>query len=178
MTIEAVRRASADDAPALTALEQDARRAIAEARGGAAVLAELPAHDDWAPALAEPTRQVFVATIDEVVLGYLELLLPAGPGLGGVWTVRQVYVDPGARELGLGDDLLAAAVDAARRGGGVAIDAWALPGDRETKNLFERAGITARKIVVRKRLDLPADVAVRSERGLDEGRDRSGGGGE
>jgi len=34
----------------------------------------------------------------------------------------------------------------------VIVEAEALPGDRETKNLYERAGITARNIVVSKRL--------------------------
>ncbi len=155
MTVEAVRRAGEGDAPALAALERDARESIAVARGGAAVLAETPAHGDWAPVLVDPTRQVFVATIDDVVLGYLELVLPAAGGLGGTWLVRQVYVDREARELGLGDALLDAAMCAARDGGGAEIESWALPGDRETKNLFERAGVTARKLVVSRRLGDP-----------------------
>ena len=66
--------------------------------------------------------------------------------------VEQVYVTPEAREIGFGDDLLAAAIDTARRGGAVAIEAEALPGDRETKNLYERAGVTARKLVLSKSL--------------------------
>jgi len=157
MTVEAVRRAVADDVPALAVLEREARAALVDARGGAAALAEQPAQDDWMPALLDPGRQVFVATIDDVVLGYLELALPSGDA-GGTWVVRQVYVDPGARELGLGDGLLAAAIDEARAGGGSAIESWALPGDRETKNLFERAGVTARKLVVTKRLGGPAST--------------------
>ena len=38
------------------------------------------------------------------------------------------------------------------------IEAVALPGDRETKNLFERAGLTARKITVYKSLVARDDV--------------------
>jgi ribosomal protein S18 acetylase RimI-like enzyme len=91
-----------------------------------------------------------VATIDEVVLGVLELRLPAYPG--GTGEVRQVYVVPGARELGLGDEMLAAAIEATVAAGGATIEAVALPGDRETKNLFERSGLTARLITVSKRL--------------------------
>ena len=155
MTVEAVRRAVVADVSAIAELERAARAGIADARGGAAALAETPPHDDWAAVLVDPTRHVFVATIDDVVLGYLELVLPTTGGLGGTWLVRQVYVDPGARELGLGDDLLGAAIDAARVGGGAAIESWALPGDRDTKNLFERAGVTARKLIVAKRLDGP-----------------------
>ncbi len=158
MTVEAVRRAGADDAPVLATLERDARAALVDARGGAAALAEQPAQDDWTPALADPDRRVFVATIDDVVLGYLELAAPSIGDTHGTWVVRQVYVDPGARGLGLGDDLLGAAIDAARAGGAAAIESWALPGDRDTKNLFERAGVTARKLVVSKRLGGPTSA--------------------
>jgi GNAT superfamily N-acetyltransferase len=63
-----------------------------------------------------------------------------------------VYVHPEAREVGLGDELLATAMAAARAAGCAALEGTALPGDRETKNLYERAGIVARLIVVSKRL--------------------------
>ena len=63
-----------------------------------------------------------------------------------------MYVEPEARELGFGDDLLAMATAAARDRGCVALEATALPGDRMTKNLYERAGITTRKLTVWTRL--------------------------
>ena len=66
--------------------------------------------------------------------------------------ISTVYVDPGARELGLGDALLATLLDAARDAGMHALESTALPGDRDTKNLFERAGLVARLIVVSQRL--------------------------
>ena len=146
----AVRRATAADAEALATLEYEAREAITDSRGGAALLAERPAVGEWDAALADPGRAVWVATIDEVVLGVLELRLPLHRG--GTGEVRQVYVVPGARELGLGDELLAAAIEATVGAGGATIEAVALPGDRETKNLFERSGLTARLITVSKRL--------------------------
>lgn len=142
---EAIRRATAADAPVLATLEREARAALVDARGGAALLAELPAHGDWLPALSDPARVVLVATYDDVVVGYLELVLPVG---GGAGLVRQVHVHPEARELGFGDGLLAAAIDAIRDAGGTVVESWALPGDRDTKNLFERAHVTARKIIV------------------------------
>lgn len=145
-----VRRAEAGDLAALALLEAEARAALVDARGGAALLAERTAIGDWSTALADPARVVWVATIDGVVLGYLELVLPAEPG--GIGQVRQVYVHPEARELGLGDELLDLAIGATIAAGGVAIESVALPGDRETKNLFERAGLTARLITVAKRL--------------------------
>jgi ribosomal protein S18 acetylase RimI-like enzyme len=145
-----VRRAEAGDLAALALLETEARAALVDARGGAALLAERTAIGDWSTALADPARVVWVATIDDVVLGYLELVLPAESGATG--QVRQVYVHPEARELGLGDELLDVAIGATVAAGGVAIESVALPGDRETKNLFERAGLTARLITVAKRL--------------------------
>lgn len=145
-----VRRAEPTDTAALAQLEAEAREALVAARGGAALLAERAAVGDWGAALADATRLVWVGTIDAVVLGYVELLVPAGPGGTGV--VRQVYVHPEARELGLGDELLEAAIAATVAAGGATVESVALPGDRETKNLFERAGLTARLITVAKRL--------------------------
>ena len=140
----------ADDAPALGWLEARARDALIDARGGPQLLAEQPEVGNWVPAIQEPDRLVWVAEIDQVVVGYLELVVPLP---GGVGIVRQVYVDPEARELGFGDELLSLAIAATRRAGGIAIESFALPGDRQTKNLFERAGVTARKLIVSKRVD-------------------------
>lgn len=144
-----VRSARATDAPAIAQLEAEARAALVDARGGAALLAEQPAVTDWSDVIEAPDRLVWVATIDDVVVGYLELITPPPAGTG---VVRQVYVHPDAREVGFGDFLLAEAIDAIRAAGGTAVESFALPGDRDTKNLFERAGVTARKIIVSKRL--------------------------
>lgn len=140
--IEAVRPATSADAAVLAELEADARAAMADQRGGSRRLAEEPAVGDWAALVTLPDR-VWVATIDAVVVGYLELAVR-----DDVAEVRQVWVHPEAREVGLGDGLLEAAIDGARRIGCTVLEGTALPGDRETKNLYERAGITARKIVV------------------------------
>lgn len=145
-----VRRARADDVEALGALEGEARTALVDVRGGPQLLAEQPAVVDWETVVADSASVVWVATIDDVVVGYLELRLPEQRSIG---VIRQVHVTPGARELGFGDDLLAAAIETARAAGATAIESFALPGDRETKNLFERAGVTARKLIVSKRLD-------------------------
>lgn len=143
---EAVRPATAADLTVLAELERNARAAMADQRGGTRRLAEVPPIGDWAAAVAAGDR-VWVATIDEVVVGYLEMQCDAE-----VAEVRQVWVHPEARELGLGDGLLGEAIVAARRLGCTYLEGTALPGDRETKNLYERAGITARRIVVSTRL--------------------------
>jgi ribosomal protein S18 acetylase RimI-like enzyme len=85
-----------------------------------------------------------------VLVGYLQLEHCDHEDIGNV---RQVWVEPDARELGFGDELLAAAIEHLRQHGATTIESFALPGDRDTKNLYERAGVTARKIIVSKRLD-------------------------
>jgi GNAT superfamily N-acetyltransferase len=144
---EVVRRAEPADAAQLHQLEADARHHLIDQRGGAALLAEQPPIGDWGPAIEDHTRWVGVAVLDDFVVGYIELVLR-----GDIAEVRQVYVQPEARELGFGDGMLDAARREAQRHGSSALEGFALPGDRDTKNLFERAGITARKIIVSTRL--------------------------
>jgi GNAT superfamily N-acetyltransferase len=144
---EVVRRAVATDATQLAELEAAARHHLIDQRGGAALLAEQPAVGDWASAIEDHSRWLGVAELDGFVVGYLELGFT-----GDIAFVHQVYVQPEARELGFGDGLLDAAREEALRHGCSALEGFALPGDRETKNLYERAGITARKIIVSTRL--------------------------
>jgi GNAT superfamily N-acetyltransferase len=137
-----VRRADpADDLAPLIELEQEARAALVGQRGGDRWLAEHPAVGrDWAARCL--SADVWVGVIDLVVIGYLVAEL--GDDL--VVRVDQVWVTPEARELGFGDELLATAIASARERGAVAVEGQALPGDRHTKNLYERAGIVARLI--------------------------------
>lgn len=140
-----VRPAERRDVPELIDLEASARDALVEARGGARWLDEHPSIDGgWPQLLADATRQVFVAELDSIVTGFLVLVLEPD----STARIDQVYVMPEARHVGFGDALIEAAVDAATARGCVRIEGQALPGDRETKNLYERAGITARLIVV------------------------------
>ncbi len=144
---ESVRSASIDDCGDVHLLEAEARAALVGQRGGPQFLAEQPAVGDWVALLARSDRAVLVGTLDDIVFGYLELAMRNGTAV-----VRQVYVHPGARELGLGDALLGLALDRARASGCSVLEGTALPGDRDTKNLYERAGITARKLTVSKPL--------------------------
>ena len=145
-----VRPAAASDADVLSWLESVARGLLVDARGGRQLLDEQPEVGDWAALIADPASRVWVATIDDVVVGYLELRMPDDSGCG---RVRQVFVEPDARELGFGDNMLAAAIAVIRAAGGNRVESFALPGDRDTKNLFERAAVTARKLIVSKALD-------------------------
>ena len=146
-----VRAATAGDVGPLRVLEAEARAALADTRGGSRWLEEHPLiGESWPDAVA--TRDVFVAVLDvgdglPLDVGYLVLDVD-----GPVAHVDQVYVTADARELGFGDALLEAATAAAIATGARLLEGHALPGDRETKNLYERAGITARLITVSTRL--------------------------
>lgn len=140
---QAVRAFADADATQVAVLESEARTALIEQRGGPAHLAERPAVGDWTALAQTASHHVWVATIDEVVVGYLQMLV-----VGVAAEVMQVYVHPEAREVGFGDWLLDAALQYARSQGCTVLEGTALPGDRQTKNLYERAGIKARKITV------------------------------
>lgn len=142
-----VRRATAADAAELAELEEEARRAAVDLRGGSRLLADhSPVAGEWARWLGGATHAAWIARIDSLAVGYLALQLPSQRG--GVGLVTQVFVTPGARELGLGEQLVEAALDALVEAGAGTLDALALPGDRLTKNLFERAGVVSRLIVL------------------------------
>jgi GNAT superfamily N-acetyltransferase len=149
-----VRRAEPGDVEVLSELETAARTGLVDVRGGARWLdAHSQIAPNWATAIGE--RTVFVGTISaddgsDVVVAFLVAECVADPM--PVVRVDQVYVTSDARELGFGDALLAAAIDWGRQAGAVLIEAETLPGDRDLKNLYERAGVTARLITVSKRL--------------------------
>jgi ribosomal protein S18 acetylase RimI-like enzyme len=137
-----VRTATASDVPQLAWLEREARSALRDQRGGVRWLLDHPERaEQWGSVVAK--QGTWVAHIGEVVVGYL-----VADFVGDLVRIDEVYVSPEARELGFGDELLAAAVSSARRRGSRTLDAEALPGDRNTKNLYERAGIKARLITV------------------------------
>lgn len=69
------------------------------------------------------------------------------------WMIVHVHVIEAAREAGAGDALMDALVGRLRSDGALWLGAHALPGDRETKNLFERQGMSARLIEVGRALD-------------------------
>ncbi len=135
-----VRAASASDVGQLRFLEDEARAALVDQRGGIRWLETHGARGDrW----SDHVDRVTVAHIDDVVVGYI--VVSVTPPLA---TIDEVYVTEGARELGFGDALLAAATERARELGASLLEGEALPGDRDTKNLYERAGIKARLITV------------------------------
>lgn len=94
----------------------------------------------------EGPRAIVVTIGDEIVgsAGYVDT---ADSRL-----VTHLYVVPECREVGAGDALMEWIIDDAVGVGLAAVRSAALPGDRSTKNLFERHGLIARAIQVERRL--------------------------
>lgn len=135
-----VRAATAGDVEQLAWLEREARASLVDQRGGQRWLVTHPERGaDWHRSIAE--LDVVVAHIGDVIVGYIVL-----DARSAVATVDDVFVTPQARELGFGDALLAACLDRARASGAAHFEGESLPGDRDTKNLYERAAIKARLI--------------------------------
>jgi ribosomal protein S18 acetylase RimI-like enzyme len=67
-------------------------------------------------------------------------------------TISVVHVDESARNVGVGDALVGFVLRNASESGCTHIRSTALPGDRATKNLFERNGMVARAIQVERNL--------------------------
>ena len=141
-----VRPARRNDVVQLQDLEVEARTALMGQRGGDRWLETHPQRgSEWDTVV--DAGIVDVAVIGDVVVGYI-----VTQRADAVATIAEVYVTPDAREVGFGDALVGTAMAAARTARCALIEGEALPGDRETKNLYERAGITARLIVVSKAL--------------------------
>lgn len=102
--------------------------------------------------ISSADHHVLVGTLDGTVMAYgvahTERL--ADGGLLGV--VDDLYTEPGAREVGLGETMMQALVDWCTERGCFGVDSLALPGDRHTKNFFESFGLVARAIIVHRPL--------------------------
>lgn len=95
--------------------------------------------------------RLLVGTLDGVVVGFLagrdEPLIPRSGG-GIVASVRFLFTRPEAREVGVGEKMLASYLNQARRRGISHFDAHVSPGHRAAKNFLESKGFKARSIVM------------------------------
>ena len=148
-----IRLIGQNDHPVVCEMDQQGRSEVRGARGGDAWIAEHPPIDDL---LKKSDVRILVAELSGVVVGFSSSFDKDEQDRGRVCCIERVYVDSEAREIGCGDALLAEEISQARTRGCNIIEAQALPGDRETKNLYERAGITARLITVSKKLSGPS----------------------
>jgi GNAT superfamily N-acetyltransferase len=154
---ESARTATEADVPALAALVAAAADEKQAQKGGPLWFRRErrwgDAEAELALALTAPDHEVAVGTLDGAVVGYgLVRTERLGDGsLLGV--IDDIYVEPDAREVGLGQALMEHLLDWCRAAGCFGVDSLALPGDRQTKNFFESFGLVARAIIVHRPLD-------------------------
>ncbi len=145
------RRADRSDEAILAVLDAEARASLVVQRGGPLrLLRELPPFDSGL--FEAPDAIVVVGVIDGVVVGFAHAVGEALPDGEELAVLGGLYVDPGGREVGVGEAMMDLVVEWCHDRGATGIDAVALPGDRATKNFFERFGLTARAIVVHRSL--------------------------
>ena len=153
--VEAARPATSGDLARVAELSRQARDEVASERGGTMFLAREArdeAGDDLARALEDGSSCVLVGTFDEVVVGFASARIEQlrdGTTLG---VIGDLYVEPDARGVGVGEALMDALLVWASERGCQGVDATALPGDRATKNFFEGSGFTARLLVMHHRV--------------------------
>jgi GNAT superfamily N-acetyltransferase len=155
------RIATVHDVPAAVQLVTEGSAAIAGERGGRLFLARegvtLPVEETLDRYLSDPDSCVAVGTVDEVPSGIALARVESLSGAGTLARLEFLWVDTSFRELGVGASLAELISCWARDGGAHDLDAYALPGNREAKNLLESAGFSARLIVMTRRLGPPRD---------------------
>jgi len=107
-----------------------------------------PLEDAYGTLLDREDARLVVGTVDSVVIGFGAVVvevLRSGAPLG---VVTDLFVEPEAREVGVGEALAGDLVDFCTERKCVGVDAMALPGHRAAKNFFEDSGFTARAIVM------------------------------
>lgn len=127
-------------------MEAEARVESRETRGATEFFATHPS-----AVLQPPQGTTVVAVVDDHCVGFATLLYSTAGG-ANVALITRMFVTAAARQVGVGDALVAAARTAANEQGCSWLDALTLPGDRATKNLYERNGLTARLLTNSTRL--------------------------
>ena len=155
--MESARPATAADVGRLAELAEQAIAELTPTKGGdiwaRREARRAPYDESFIADLADDDRLVLVGEIKGAVIGYAVVHVEPLRDDGSLGIINDIYVEPDARDVGVGECLMDAIVAWCSARGCVGIDGLALPGNRATKNFFETFGLVARAIVVHRRLD-------------------------
>lgn len=148
--MEAARPPREDELPRLAELHRQAVASAAPERGGEVFAARETAGEPLEEWLSDRMSGggVWAGTVEESVVGYAVATiedLRAGVRLA---RIEALFVEEGARGVGVGAAMMAAVLEWSTAHGCTGVDAWALPGDRHTKNFFEGSGFSARLLTM------------------------------
>jgi ribosomal protein S18 acetylase RimI-like enzyme len=150
--VEGCRPATAGDLGRVAELARAMRAELSPMKGGALwAVREArpePLEEAYGTLLGREDARLVVGTVDSVVIGFGAVVvevLRSGAPLG---VVTDLFVEPEAREVGVGEALAGDLVEFCTARKCVGVDALALPGHRAAKNFFEDSGFTARAIVM------------------------------
>jgi ribosomal protein S18 acetylase RimI-like enzyme len=150
--IEDARAATHADLARITRLAGELRTHLLGERGGALWAAREARPEPLEPAfavlLARDDATIIVGTLDEHVVGYGVVQIETLHDGARLGVIDEIYVEDEARAVGVGELLVERLVAYCTEAGCIGVDAAALPGDRQAKNFFERAGFTARILVM------------------------------
>ncbi|MGO9334956.1 MAG: GNAT family N-acetyltransferase [Acidimicrobiales bacterium] len=145
------------DVRTLVELYRASREALVSERGGSVYLSKEafgePLEPHFAAIVHDDQWLVLLGTLDDVPVGLAVARLDEMSDSSLLATVEVVYADPAAREVGIKENLLKAAVDWAAQRGATGVDVKVLPGMRASKNFLEGAGFVARLLVMHRRLN-------------------------
>jgi GNAT superfamily N-acetyltransferase len=154
--VEAARPATIDDVGAIAEMSRAMRVELVSYRGGDLWAREQKASglDDAmvAATIAAADAAVLVGSIDDVVVGFgicRAVVLADGSRIG---VISELFVEPDAREVGVGERLVDQIVSWCTEHECIGIDATALPGHRAAKNFFEEHGFVARSLTMHRPL--------------------------
>lgn len=136
-----VREAEPSDQPDLQRLRQILSEELAVQRGGQVLVS----HEFSAP--RPDAHRTVVGVLHGAIIGFADTEI-VGVDIGRLGRVRRIFVEEGAREVGVGEAMLEDAMAWCREHGAFGIDGYALPGMRATKNFYEMVGMKARLLVV------------------------------
>jgi GNAT superfamily N-acetyltransferase len=149
--VEHARLAKAADLPTVITLSEMAVSEVSSQRGGSLLTDSLlgggTLEETLARALDDPDRVVVVGTTDGVPVGFASARYD-GTRRQPIGVIETLYVEPSAREVGVGEAIIDVIISWCAARGCRGVDAPALPGSRPAKAFFEDNGFLARLLVM------------------------------